>query len=163
MLNMNTQALAKPTIGKFEKYSVIAMVLVAFTGFVVAKPVFANEACQHGHWDKAKRTEFFQKRTTELHDKLQLTATQEADWTTFIGKVRPDERPEHAATISREEIAKLPAPERMEKVLAFKEEKLKHMEARVQATKEFYSHLTTEQRQIFDASFQPHHHAQDRG
>jgi acetoin utilization deacetylase AcuC-like enzyme len=152
---MNTQRFSK-----VEKYSVIAMALVALAGFVMAKPVFANEACQHGHWDQAKRGEFFDKRTSELHDKLQLTATQETDWNTFISKVRPGERP---AKPSREEMAKLPTPERMEQRLAVRQEMLKQMEARVEATKEFYSHLTTEQRQIFDASFQPHHHAEDRG
>jgi hypothetical protein len=152
---MNTQRFSK-----VEKYSVIAMVLVALAGFVIAKPVFANEACQHGHWNQAKRGEFFDKRTTALHDKLQLTATQETDWNTFISKVRPGERP---AKASREEMAKLPTPERMEQRLAVRQEMLKKMEARVEATKEFYSHLTTEQRQIFDASFQPHHHAEDRG
>ncbi len=158
---MNTQRFSR-----LEKYSVIAMVVVvALAGFIIAKPVFANEACQHGHWDKAKRTEFFDKRTSALHDKLQLTATQEADWTTFLGKVRPTNEHDldHAAKASWSETAKLPAPERMEKVLAFQQARLQKMEARVEATKEFYSHLTTEQRQIFDASFQHHRHQQDQG
>jgi hypothetical protein len=152
---MNTQA-----INKLERYSVIAMVLVALAGFM-AKPVFANESCQRGHWDHAKRAEFFKKRETELHDKLQLTQTQEADWNTFIAKVTPGE---HPAKASRDEMAKLPAPERMQQMLTMRQQMLQKMQARVDATKEFYSHLTTEQRQIFDESFQHHrHHAEDRG
>jgi len=153
---MNTQRFSR-----LEKYSVIALVVVALAGFIVAKPVFANEACQHGHWDKAKRTEFFDKRASALHDKLQLTSTQEADWTAFLGKIRPTD--DQSARSSWSETAKLPAPERMEKMLAFKQARLQKMEARVEATKEFYSHLTTEQRQIFDASFQHHHHQQEQG
>lgn len=149
----------------FKKYSVIAMSLLALGAVVAAKPVLANEGCQHGHWDHAdhakNRAAFFEKRTTELHDKLQLTSTQEADWTTFLGKIRPAD--DQSARGSWAETAKLPAPERMEKVLAFKQARLQKMEARVEATKEFYSHLTTEQRQIFDESFQHHHHQQEQG
>ncbi len=151
---MNTHGL-----GRLQKYSVIAMV-VAMAGFIIAKPVLANEACQHGHWDKAERTGYFEKRSAALHDKLQLTTTQEADWTAFIARIRPSEHPVMA---SGDELAKLSTPDRMEQVLAIKQEMLKRMEARVEATKEFYSHLTAEQRQIFDASFQSHHRHDDRG
>jgi protein CpxP len=146
-------------VDRFEKYAVIIMALVAIT-FFIAKPVFANEACQHGHWDKARHAEFFEKRKAELHDKLQLTASQEADWNAFMEKVKPVE---HTDRASWAEIAKLPTPERLDRLLSMRQERLKRMEARVQATKEFYSHLTTEQQQIFDASMQHRHHTEDRG
>jgi Spy/CpxP family protein refolding chaperone len=139
-------------IDRFETYAVILMALLTMT-FFVAKPVFANESCEHGHVDKDKRGEFFEKRSADLHDQLQLTETQEDSWKQFIAKVRPQE---NAAKTDWSEISKLPAPERMERMLAVRKERLERMETRVQAVKEFYTQLTTEQRQIFDASFQSH-------
>lgn len=145
---MNTQK-----IDRFEIYAAIIMALLTMT-FFISKPVFADERCEHAHhWDKDKRAEFFQHRSEDLHNQLQLTETQEDDWKKFIEKVRPED---HAATADWSEISKLPAPERMEHLLAMKKERLERMEARVQAVKEFYTHLTTEQRQIFDSSFQFH-------
>lgn len=94
--------------------------------------------------------ERMEKRAAELHDKLKLNASQENAWRTYIGKMTPADMPAHP---DRAELAKLPAPERMEKMHALMKEREKHMGERVTATKEFYAVLTPEQRKIFDEQF----------
>lgn len=95
--------------------------------------------------------ERMEKRAAELHEKLKLNASQENAWRTYVGKMKPADtlvRPDRA------ELAKLSAPERMEKMHALMKEREKHMAERVVATKEFYGVLTPEQQKIFDEQFQ---------
>jgi len=94
--------------------------------------------------------ERMEKRAAELHDKLKLNTAQEAAWNTYIGKMKPADMPMRP---DRAEMAKLTAPERMEKMHVLMQERQKHMEARIAATKEFYGILTPEQRKIFDEQF----------
>ena len=54
----------------------------------------------------------------------------------------------------REAMMKLPAPERMEKMLERMKEHQKRMEAHLESTKGFYAGLSAEQKKVFDA-FQP--------
>jgi len=92
----------------------------------------------------------FEKRQTELRDKLKLNANQQAAWNTFISKMKPTEtmkRPDRA------EFDKLSAPERMEKMRELMLERDKHMSNRIAATKEFYAVLTPEQQKIFNDEF----------
>lgn len=90
---------------------------------------------------------FFEKRQAALHDKLKLNANQEAAWKTYLGKigpVEPGQRPD------RDAIAKLSAPERMEKMLGFMKERENRLASATAATKEFYAVLTPEQQKIFN-------------
>ncbi|RZI42783.1 hypothetical protein EGT07_12395 [Herbaspirillum sp. HC18] len=90
---------------------------------------------------------YFEKREAAIHDKLKLNANQETAWKTYIARIKPVERPQRP---DRAEIEKLPAPERMEKMLGFMQEAEKRMADRVAATKEFYAVLTPEQQKIFN-------------
>ena len=82
-----------------------------------------------------------------LHDKLKLTAQQETAWKKFAAQqpmLDKADRPDPA------EMAKLNAPQRLEKGL----EHMRAMEAKMTehlaALKEFYAVLTPEQQKIFD-------------
>jgi len=90
------------------------------------------------------------KRQSELHDKLKLNANQETAWNAYVAKMQPGERP---ARMSRAEIDKLSAPERMEKMLEFMKVAEKRMTDHLAATKEFYAVLTPEQQKIFNEEF----------
>lgn len=92
--------------------------------------------------------ERFEKRQTDLHDKLKLNANQESAWKAYQDVLRPGNPPARPA---RAEMEKLPAPERMEKMLGFMQEREKRMALRIAATREFYAVLTPEQQKIFDA------------
>lgn len=94
--------------------------------------------------------ENFARHTAELHDKLKLSAAQEAAWKTYIAKVQPGERP---ARLDRAELDKLTAPERMERMLAHMKETEQRLTTHIAATKEFYAVLTPEQKKIFDDAF----------
>lgn len=98
-------------------------------------------------WDSAKMEKYHEQHLAKLHDKLKLTAQQEPAWKKFTANnpmadksLRPDPA----------EMAKLNAPQRLEKGL----EHMKAMEAKMTehlaALKEFYAVLTPEQQKIFD-------------
>ena len=92
----------------------------------------------------------FEKRKTDLHDKLKLNASQEAAWKNYLGKVGPMEP---GARPDRAEMQKLSAPERMEKMLGFMKERENRMANVAAATKEFYAVLTPEQQKVFNDEF----------
>lgn len=94
--------------------------------------------------------ERYAKRQAQLHDKLQLTPGQEGAWNSFTEKMAPSPRP---AGVDRAEMEKLPAPERMERMLAMMQEREKRMTARFASVKEFYAILTPEQQKIFNEEF----------
>jgi periplasmic protein CpxP/Spy len=103
--------------------------------------------------DKGKFAKFIEKRQTELHNKLKLTAEQEPAWNTFTEKMKatlPQGRP------NWEEMSKLNTPERMDKMLARMKEGEKQMETRAATIKAFYATLTPEQRKVFDEQSPPH-------
>jgi Spy/CpxP family protein refolding chaperone len=103
----------------------------------------------HGKFEE-QRKERMAKRQVELHDKLKLNATQEKAWATFTERMKPGARP---ARPDRAELAKLSAPERMERMLARMQEGEKRMAGRIAATKEFYAVLTPEQQKTFNDQF----------
>ncbi|HJV85048.1 MAG TPA: Spy/CpxP family protein refolding chaperone [Noviherbaspirillum sp.] len=94
--------------------------------------------------------EHFDRRQAELHDKLKLTAAQEPAWNTFTQRMRPTVPPAFA---NRAALDKLPAPERMEKMLSFMKDREARMADHVVAVKEFYAVLTPEQKKVFDDQF----------
>lgn len=92
-----------------------------------------------------------EKRQAALHDKLKLSAQQETAWKKYTAQqpvAGMMERPDPA------EMAKLNAPQRLEKGL----ERMKALEAKLAehlaALKEFYAVLTPEQQKIFDQQMQ---------
>jgi hypothetical protein len=123
---------------------------------------------QRHHMSAADHEKFAQrfkermaKREAELHAGLKLNQAQESGWKNYIGKMQPASR---AARPDRAEFDKLPAPERMEKMLASMKEREAGMAQRVAATREFYATLTPEQQKVFDEAsrFGPRHHGQKR-
>jgi len=104
---------------------------------------------EHGR-SPERMKESFEKRQSALHDKLKLNANQEGAWNAYLAKVRPADMPKRP---DRAEIDKLPAPDRMEKMLGFMKEGEKRMADRVAATKEFYAVLTPEQQKVFNDEF----------
>lgn len=102
-------------------------------------------------------------RLEKLHTDLKLTADQEAGWKTWSAPMQ-----QRAASMKErrpdfEAMAKLPAPERMEKMLERMKEHQKEMEVGIASTRSFYATLTPEQRQVFDR-FKPFgEHARGKG
>ena len=94
-----------------------------------------------------------------LHDKLKLTAQQESAWKKFAAVkpiADPSTRPDPA------EMAKLNAPQRLEKGLEHMRAMETRMTEHLAALKEFYAVLTPEQQKIFDEQT-PFGHRGDRG
>ena len=152
--------------GKLVKYSKHLLALSMLATLAVS-PAYAHEGagddhCDrsgHNHWQHHDRSEFIAKRNAQLHDKLKLSASQEVNWATYTEKTKLSEPMDKQQW---EELAKLPTPERLDRILALKTEHLKKFEARNQAVKAFYSTLTSDQKTIFDASFHhPSHHHGD--
>lgn len=99
----------------------------------------------------------WQQRLDKLHADLKLAPEQEGAWQSWRSsseekfKQLRAERPDFAA------LAKLPAPERMEKMLARHQAMQQEMEEALTALRAFYARLNPEQQKTFDA-FAPFGH-----
>lgn len=152
-------------LNKSARMIMAGMAIAALSANVYAR----GGDCDYGfgpggmHGGMGMNPERMEKRHAQhlatLHDKLKLTAQQEPAWKKFAAvnpmadkSVRPDPA----------EMAKLNAPQRMEKGL----EHMKTMEAKMAehlaALKEFYAVLTPEQQKIFDEQM-PFGNRGDRG
>lgn len=151
-------------MNKFRKSVLIGAIALglgaASLGAYAGRPGHGGDGCgpmgmgpasfgEHGR-SPERMKELFEKRQAQLHDKLKLNANQESAWNAYIAKVRPTDVP---ARPDRSEIEKLPAPERMDRMLNFMKEGEKRMADRAAATKEFYAALTPEQQKIFNDEF----------
>jgi protein CpxP len=105
---------------------------------------------------QAKRAEFGAKREANraeriarLHDELRITPAQENAWNSFVASMKPAQRAgvEHG---DRAAFASLPAPQRMEKMIAMQKARTAAMEQRLGALSSFYSVLSPEQKKVFD-------------
>jgi protein CpxP len=117
---------------------------------------------QHKHEQQSpeKMAEHTARRDAALHDALKLTPQQESAWTTYTAKMRagqPMQRPDH------EQMEKMAAPERMEKMLAMMRDGERRMADRLEATKPFYAVLTPAQRALFDKQTSGKHHHGEHG
>ncbi|WP_075111698.1 Spy/CpxP family protein refolding chaperone [Noviherbaspirillum massiliense] len=141
-------------MANFRKSLMIGVATIAFGAgsFAAYADQNADGQSGRGRVDSQQMQERMAKRQAELHDKLKLNATQEGAWKTFAEKMKPAERP---ARPSREEMAKLSVPERMDRMLALMKEREARMTERVAATKQFYATLTPEQQKIFNEQFRP--------
>lgn len=108
------------------------------------------------HMDPAKMDQMVNKRLSDLKAKLKITAAQEGAWTTFTTAIKPSgdmmamgKRPDMA------EMAKLPMPERMDKMRSLRKEHMATMDAnmvkREDAAKALYAVLSPEQQKVADA------------
>jgi len=107
---------------------------------------------------KCDRWEGEENRLETLKSNLKLNANQEAAWTEWVGKIKGDYAGWEEKRKNEESWASLPAPDRMEKMLAFSKEHIARQEVRLAATKTFYAILSPEQRQTFDKGFNFEHH-----
>ena len=102
---------------------------------------------------RAYRMERMQKRMAErqaqLKETLKITPAQEAAWNAFVARTAPE--PRMGRDVSREDWAKLPTPQRLDKMQALKAERDARMDKRIDATKSFYAALTPEQQKVFDS------------
>ena len=122
----------------------------------------ARDGAMAGHEQMAgKWQERIAQHVAKLHDKLKLTPAQEPAWKTFTASMMPagamPARMDHAA------IARMTAPERLEKWIAFSKERIGKQEARLAALKTFYAVLTPEQQKDFDDSVPGGRHGPHRG
>ena len=124
----------------------IGLSVAALTGAIAQTPNAPPAGQRSEQWQQ-KRMEHMQKRQAAMHDALKLTATQESAWKTYVDKTKPNDA---MVRMNREEMAKLSAPERIERRLAKSKERDARMSTRLAAMKEFYAVLTPEQQKIMN-------------
>jgi periplasmic protein CpxP/Spy len=99
----------------------------------------------------AKRMERMQERRAKRLDafkqKLQLSPGQEGAWNSFVAALKPSGNMQRR---DRAEFARLPTPERIDRMRALRSQHIAEMDRRGDATKTFYAALTPEQRKVFD-------------
>lgn len=113
----------------------------------------AGDQGRHGHAGARMHTpeqmkQAYEKRQQRLHDKLNLDAQQETAWKRYTDTLRPGER--HARP-DRDAMAKLPAPDRLQKRMDMLKAHEQRLALHIAATREFYAALTPEQQKVFDA------------
>lgn len=137
----------------------LAATSVAAIAPAQAQPFVGEMGMQHDevrlHEREGKRWE---KRQTELKNKLRLTTAQEPAWGAFVESMKiPAKRLGQA--VDRDTLAKLSTPERMEKMNAVHEANLAVMQAHIKhhtdATRAFYNQLSLEQQRLFDSETLP--------
>ena len=121
-----------------------------------------NGTSHHGmnRMDPAKMQARMDKHHEQLKAKLKVTAAQETAWTTYVAAMKP---PASMMTRSSEwaDIAKLPTPERIDKMKTLRNQRMTEMIATMDkhgdATKTLYVTLTPEQQKVFDAQSMGRH------
>lgn len=120
-------------------------------------------ACEHS-WGKehgyGAHADRFDKRMSALHSALKLSASQEAAWTEFSGKMKPVKMDKPGS----QNLADMSTPDRLDKMLDSMKSHEKSMAEHAAAVRAFYDKLTQEQKNIFDKHFQerPGHHPHDK-
>jgi protein CpxP len=133
-------------------------VLIALTVLGMGSAAFAVQAQtaapegRYGHaatqeQRMAKWGEHFAKRQAKLHDALQLTAAQEPAWAAYQAAIKPTAMGMHG---DRAAWASMPAPARMEKMIAMAKQHTAAMESHLAALNTFYAQLTPAQKKVFD-------------
>lgn len=89
-----------------------------------------------------------ERKLGRLKQKLQITAAQEPAWTAWAGAVKPGAKMQRP---SRQDMAALTTPERIDRMLALRAQRNAEMDKRLDATRSFYATLTAEQKKVFDA------------
>jgi len=120
--------------------------------------MYGQQGMHHGrmgNMDPAKMQAMMEKRHAALKVQLKLTPAQEPAWTAFneatkLPKGMMETRPDPA------EMAKLPTPERLDKMKTLHTQRMGEMttamDKHAEAVKTFYAVLTPEQQKVFDAN-----------
>jgi protein CpxP len=147
------------------KTTLLAGLLCASAGLSLAQTAPAGGPGPHaaqgahaegkGRHGAAKMQARMAQRLAALKAKLQLTAEQEAGWSSFTAAVQP--KPRAAMAEKHAELEKLPTPERLDRMRTLRaqhmSEMTQRMDLRADATKAFYATLTTTQKKVFDEQF----------
>jgi hypothetical protein len=127
------------------------------TGLATGGFAFANGPHDGAAHDPAQFAAHMQEQRTahltQLHDKLNLQANQEAAWTAFVAATTPT-----PPTTPPADQSNLPAPQRLENMLNMLKAHETVLAGHLQAVKTFYATLSPEQQKIFDDSFKHMHH-----
>ena len=110
----------------------------------------------HGQMDPAQLQEKMAKHAAALKAKLNLSATQEGAWSTYLAAMQP--AADMAARMdpkNREKMhaewAGLTTPQRIDKMNEMKVKRDAEMAKRGDATKTFYAALSPDQQKVFDS------------
>ena len=129
---------------KFRKISLAILV----TAGLITGSALARSDCGPGRHDARRFAERMEKHRARLHDRLKLSAEQEAAWKVFMEKTRPPSA--HRGKAARAELRKLPTPERMDRMISLMKERESRMMERAAAVKAFYAALSPAQQKLFD-------------
>jgi len=141
---------------KFNQHSSLTLIfsmisiIVAVIAVIALTPLPAQADCLQDGWKKTNHRELYSKHLIQLHDALKLSENQEGAWKVFIEETKPKQPPPKFDKLA---VSNLTTPERLDRMLSLMKERETLMEAHVESVKRFYSILTTEQQNIFDASF----------
>jgi glutamate synthase domain-containing protein 2 len=87
------------------------------------------------------------KHLAAFKQKLQLSPAQEGAWNSYIAALKPSGTLQHH---DRAEFARLPTPERIDRMRALRAERMAEMDRRGDAAKTFYAALSPQQQKTFD-------------
>lgn len=129
---------------------------LAVTGLVAGGSAYAfrgdggcNPQDRMGRMERAPG-KFAEQRLEKLHADLKLAPEQEAAWKAWSDPIRQQTAAMGDMRKEREAMQQLPAPERMEKMLARMKDHQQKMETQLNATRTFYGQLNAEQKKVFD-------------
>ena len=101
--------------------------------------------------DPARMQQFMQerraRRMAHMKETLQIAPAQEGAWKAWAASMQP---PANWKRPDRAELARLPAPERIDRMRALRSERNAMMDRRGEATKGFYASLNPVQQRVFD-------------
>ena len=143
---------------KHSPKQLIAAIALAGVGFAASAqmPPGTPPGPQNPHerlerHDPARMQQFMQerraKRMAHLKEALQIAPAQEGAWTAWTASMQP---PANWKRPDRVELARLPAPERIDRMRALRTERNAMMDRRGEATKGFYATLDPIQKRVFD-------------
>ncbi|PWF54853.1 Spy/CpxP family protein refolding chaperone [Massilia glaciei] len=104
---------------------------------------------EHGKGAREKWAQRKAERQTRLHDALKLSAAQEPAWAAYQATLKRAPRDAAKGAGHGQRVA-LPAPARMERMIARQKARTMAMEARLPALGALYAALSPEQKKVFD-------------
>lgn len=99
-----------------------------------------------------------ERKLGRLKQELKITSAQDPAWNAWTGALQPGAKLQRP---SRDEMAALSTPERIDRLRATRAERMAEMDRRLDATKSFYATLDAQQKKVFDAEslrFAHRHH-----
>ncbi len=129
--------------------------LTAFSQSPLGRGMGTDCMDKGGHMNPARMQAHMDKKSAALKAKLKLTSAQEADWATYVAAMKPP-ADMMARQAQHAELAKLPTPERIDKMKALRGQHMAEMtlamDKQGEASKTFYATLSPEQKRTFDSA-----------